>query len=111
MPPSSNTKRSAQQRARLRCCASCEWIYLVRPKTAEDNGRDCPKCGFAAYGARSVHGDRAYKFLITQAPWLKRSLARVEMELRSQIVAHQATLPDTYARVNRLTRLVRHAEH
>jgi hypothetical protein len=70
-------KKSAQQRANLRCCASCEWIY--------EGHRDCPKCGFASYGARFVHGDRAYRFKRTQQPWINNKVNRFLNELEEQI--------------------------
>ena len=70
-------KRSAQQRANLRCCASCEWIYKGL--------RECPKCGFASYGARFVHGDRAYRYKKTQQPWMNRKLDKYTCKLLSEI--------------------------
>lgn len=80
-------KRSPQQRANLRCCASCEWIYQQAEAPDPETGMDCPKCGFASYGARSVHGQRAYRYYITQQPWLTRSLRHTEMKLRSEHLA------------------------
>ncbi len=72
------TKQSPQQRAKLRCCASCEWIY-------KGPRRSCPKCGFGSYGARFVYGDKAYKFKFTQEPWLQRKLKKYESELLNEI--------------------------
>jgi len=72
-------KRSAQQRANLRCCASCEWIY--------EGLRECPKCGFASYGARYVHGDRAYRYKKTQEPWMNKKIDRYAVKLLGEIVS------------------------
>lgn len=67
-------KLSPQQRASLRCCASCEWIY-----TGAD--RYCPKCGFASYGARFVYGRKCYEYKYTQEPFIKQKIDRYEMLL------------------------------
>ncbi len=48
------------QRAKLRCCASCMWIFYRTPET---NASGCPKCSFAHYGARYVFGKQAYYVL------------------------------------------------
>lgn len=81
---------SRQQRAKLRCCASCEWIYTNDDAVSDVNGRGtrsgCPKCGFASYGARFVHGAKAYRFAITQGPWERRRVARFRYELREEIL-------------------------
>lgn len=74
-------KRSPQQRATLRCCASCEWIW--RRQTSY--GEACPKCGFGSYGARAVFGDRCYRYAKTQEPWMKKKLGRYEAELQKEI--------------------------
>lgn len=68
----STTRKSPQQRAALRCCASCHWIY--------PGPGDCPKCGFASYGARYVYGDRAYRYRFNQTPWLERKMAATHRE-------------------------------
>lgn len=68
---------SAQQRAKLKCCASCEWIY-------KESG-DCPKCGYCSYGARYVHGDKAYKYNITQTPWINRKMSRYYGQLLDEV--------------------------
>jgi hypothetical protein len=70
-------KLSPQQRAKLRCCASCLWIY--------EGPSACPMCGFASYGARYIYGDKAYRLKFTQMPWLKRKLARYQMRLQKVI--------------------------
>jgi hypothetical protein len=74
-------KRSPQQKAELRVCASCEWIF----KGAE---LPCPKCGFATYGARFVYGNKAYAFAITQKPWMEK---RVESYKRTLLAEIQKT--------------------
>jgi hypothetical protein len=68
---------SPQQRAKLRCCASCEWIY--------EGPGNCPKCGFVSYGARHCYGNEAYKYKKTQEPWLKRKTAKYERKLYTEI--------------------------
>lgn len=68
---------STQRTARLRVCASCEWIY---------NGHGmCPKCGFASYSARSVYGITCYRYRTTQEPWYNRMMAAYSVALRKQI--------------------------
>ena len=62
----SHTCRNCQRNAKLRVCASCEWIYK--------DSLSCPKCYFCSYGARYVYGDKAYKFAITQEPWINKKL-------------------------------------
>lgn len=60
-----------QRSAKLRCCcnASCEWIFK-----SEDGSPECPRCGFGSYGARYVHGEKAYKFARTQEPFFMHKL-------------------------------------
>ena len=68
-----------QQHTKLRVCGSCEWIfkeYLV-----------CPKCGFAYYGAKSVYGDKCYKYAKTQQPWIDKKIARCVAELKGEVNA------------------------
>jgi len=66
--------KSPQQRAKLRVCASCEWLY--------NGNRDCPVCGFASYGARFAYGDICYKYKRTQKPWEDKRIARFLYRLR-----------------------------
>jgi hypothetical protein len=66
-----------QQRAKLRCCASCEWIY--------EGLIPCPKCGFASYGARYVYGNKCYKYKITQKPWYDKMLFEYALKLKKEI--------------------------
>ena len=63
--------------AKLRVCASCEWIQNGNP--------GCPKCGFGTYGAFYVYGKKAYQYRRTQRPWLDRKLADHETKLRAEI--------------------------
>jgi len=49
--------------AKLRTCASCEWIFKMK-----DNDPTCPKCQFGSYGARYVYGNIAYRYAKTQEP-------------------------------------------
>lgn len=76
------TKLSPQQRAKLRVCASCEWIY-----EKSDSAGTCPKCEFVSYGARFVYGDAAYRHKFTQKPWLDRKMSEYERKLLSEIVS------------------------
>jgi hypothetical protein len=74
---------SPQQRANLRVCASCEWIY--------EGHRDCPKCQFVSYGARFVYGSKAYRFKVTQEPWMDRKMTRYQRQLSEEVdVANNA---------------------
>jgi hypothetical protein len=56
---------TTQGTAKLRVCASCEWVF----KLGDSQDCDCPKCGFGSYGARYVYGDKAYTYKKTQKPW------------------------------------------
>lgn len=69
--------KSAQQRANLRVCASCEWIY-------KGTG-ECPKCMFGSYGARYVYGNKAYQYATTQQPWKDKKMFEYEMKLDKEI--------------------------
>jgi hypothetical protein len=60
----------------LRCCASCEWIY--------EGNVDCPKCGFGSYSAHYVYGKKAYKFKVTQEPWLEKKVEAYRSKLWSE---------------------------
>lgn len=69
--------KSPQQRAALRVCASCEWIFT--------GDVECPKCGFGSYGARFVYGDKAYRFKRTQEPWKNQKMASYALKLSAEI--------------------------
>lgn len=68
-------------RARLRVCASCEWIFNYDELTANS----CPKCQFAHYGARYVYGKRAYTYATTQKPWMDKKLSDYEYKLWKEV--------------------------
>ena len=57
--------------AKLRVCASCEWVFKI---DLSSKAGGCPKCGFAHYGARGVYGGTCYSFAKTQKPWLDRQI-------------------------------------
>lgn len=82
-------RASGQPRARLRVCASCEWIFdrsePAPARSGEDALSGCPRCGFAHYGARFVYGNAAYRHARTQEPWLQRGLLAEESRLRAII--------------------------
>jgi hypothetical protein len=63
--------------AKLRVCASCEWIF--------DKGIECPKCGFGSYGAYYVYGNKAYTYKKTQHPWLEKKLFNYKQKLLNEI--------------------------
>ena len=75
-----------QRHAKLRVCASCEWIF--RNKTS------CPRCGFGHYGARYVYGDKCYNFEKTQLPWLNNEIEK----LHSKIIGYKVS--DNRSQVN-----------
>lgn len=65
--------------AKLRVCASCEWIF--------SGGVECPRCQFGSYGAHYVYGNRAYRYAKTQQPWLDKKVERFILDLRKEIGA------------------------
>ncbi len=77
---------TTQRTAQLRVCAACEWIYIVgkNPGIFGHNW-DCPKCGFASYGARSVYGNKAYKYEHTQKPWMGNKIRTYTLNLIKEI--------------------------
>ena len=46
-------RKFAQQKADLRCCASCEFVFSNKEYL---NCNGCPVCSYATYGARYVYG-------------------------------------------------------
>ena len=68
---------STQRTARLRVCASCEWVFR--------GSVECPKCGFGSYGARWVYGNAAYTYERTQQPWRDKKLAAYGAKLDNEI--------------------------
>lgn len=72
--------------AKLRCCASCMWVFRSTPKTDQTG---CPRCGFGHYGARYALGDACYRAEYTQGPWLRRKLAAEQERLQDIIARNQ----------------------
>jgi len=70
-------RQSPQQRAKLRVCASCEWIF--------EGDMACPKCDFGSYGARYVYGNKAYRYKLTQRPWFDKKIATYAVKLNHEI--------------------------
>lgn len=64
-------------KAKLRVCASCEWIF--------NDGVGCPKCQFGSYGAHYVYGKKAYRYALTQQPWYDRKMAEYSCKLISEV--------------------------
>lgn len=64
-------------RAKLRVCASCEWIFT--------SGVECPKCQFGSYGAHYVYGDAAYRYAKSQKPWFERKISDFSLKLFQEI--------------------------
>jgi predicted RNA-binding Zn-ribbon protein involved in translation (DUF1610 family) len=71
-----------QGNAKLRVCASCEWIFVKNERT---NKTGCPKCGFAHYGARFVYRHHAYIYRKTQKPWLDKKMVEYQSKLMKEI--------------------------
>ena len=70
------------QNAPLRVCVSCEWIF--KSDTVIE-WTSCPKCGFGHYGARFVYGKKAYRYAVTQEPWMQRKLDAKKVDLLNEI--------------------------
>lgn len=64
----------------LRVCASCEWLFKAKNYSAE-----CPNCGFGSYAASDVYGRKAYRYVISQKPWIDRKLGEYEWQLRQVV--------------------------
>ena len=76
--------------ARLRVCASCEWVFKFPEKFYWKDGTIvstcCPKCGFgASYGARSVYGEKCYRYQKNQQPWLTGKMHQHKLKLLKDI--------------------------
>lgn len=63
--------------AKVRVCASCEWIFR--------GCLDCPKCGFGSYGARFVYGPKAYEYEKTQNPWLDKKITAYALKISKEV--------------------------
>ena len=74
--------------AKLRVCASCEWIF--------NDGVECPKCQFGSYGARFVYGEKCYSYFKTQKPWFDKNMSSYAGALFKQINA----VNNKYRKVN-----------
>lgn len=73
----------AKRHAKLRVCASCEWIFT--------GGLECPKCQFCSYGARFVYGRKAYTYQVTQEPWKSKKMFSFELSLDREIKENNLT--------------------
>ena len=71
-------------KAKLRTCASCEWIFKLDDPM---KSQMCPKCGFGHYSARYVYGNKAYRYAKTQQPWYDKKMADYSYKLRQEINA------------------------
>lgn len=88
---------STQLKAKLRVCASCEWIYkvdgLVEYVKYDEKGNPtpimviatCPKCGWSSYGAKHVFGNKCYKYAKTQEPWIEKKVCVYKMKLMDEV--------------------------
>ena len=75
-----------QKHAKLRVCASCEWIFTENV--------ECPKCGFGSYGARYVYGDKAYRYAKTQNPWFNKKIDSFSYKLWREIEESKPVVKD-----------------
>lgn len=78
------------KRAKLRVCASCEWIFNIADASAEGG---CPKCEFGHYGAQHVYGNQAYRHRVTQQPWFDRKMGAYADKLHKEIRESKARKP------------------
>lgn len=76
---------TTQLKAKLRVCASCEWIFERGDNKEEGMEGCCPKCCFGSYGARHVYGDKCYRYKRTQEPWKQKRLDTYEFKLQQEI--------------------------
>ena len=74
--------------AKLRVCASCEWIFNTRV--------ECPKCQFGSYGAHYVYGNNAYRYAKTQKPWFDRKMADYAFKLIQEIKNEKCRLQRSF---------------
>jgi hypothetical protein len=85
--------------AKLRVCASCEWIFDIKDEHPEYGG--CPKCEFVHYGARYVYGNKCYKYKETQEPWIDRKLD----SYRRKLITHVEKTNENKKRKNNQIRI------
>ena len=72
-----------RKQAKLRVCASCEWIFSIHDYD------ECPKCKFGHYGARYVYGKKAYQYAKTQKPWLDKQIVKLQLEISKYNTTHK----------------------
>ena len=65
----------------LRICGCCSWIW----KKTDPEDTDCPKCGFASYGAFWVYGHKVYKYAKTQELWISYKVDKYLLKLYKEI--------------------------
>lgn len=63
--------------AKLRVCASCEWVF--------NKGIECPKCSFGSYSAWSVYGNASYPYAKSQIPYRKKKTANFLAKLAAEV--------------------------
>lgn len=75
-----NMSMSRSQKANLRICARCAFIF----RRSENLGStDCPLCNFSSYSAHYADGKKCYKNEKTQEPWLRNKLREHLTELEN----------------------------
>ena len=84
IPWSKQGNKARQKTALLRVCASCEWIFRWKDKSIVSMS-DCPKCGWASYGARFVYSDKCYKYAKTQEPWIEKKICQYRLKLMEEV--------------------------
>ncbi len=72
---------TTQKTAKLRMCASCEWVFKMPNEIV---CRNCPKCNFGSYGAHFVYGAKCYEYLETQSPWIEKKVDRYRVKLERE---------------------------
>lgn len=79
---------TSTKNANLRVCASCEFIYR-EPGESEV----CPMCSYGAtFGARSVYGDKCYKYEETQEPFKCKIRTAMEETMDAYILNARSLL-------------------
>jgi len=77
-------------KAKLRVCMRCEWVFL------QSTNDGCPKCRWAHYGARSVYGNAAYRYIKTQDPWRRKKMDefsnKLDLEIRESMAVVTSSL-------------------
>jgi hypothetical protein len=81
-------KLSPQQKANLRCCASCYFIFKITDNQPPVStiAANCPMCAYGGtYGARFMYGKDTYKFAKYQKPFLDRKMEEASRKWQSSI--------------------------